>query len=107
MGYMKHHSIIVTTYDKDKITYARKRAIRDFGRLVTPIRESAINHWYSFAILPDCSKEGWAESNMFDDARGRFHGWLIKNRYEDGSSPFDAVEVWFDEENNSGSEVLN
>ncbi len=107
MSYFKHHSIIITSFKKDAIEKARIRAMKDFGKLVTPMRESAVNNWYSFAILPDCSKEGWGESNMFDNARDRMHGWLIKQRYEDGSSPYDAVEVWFDEEDRTGSKIIN
>lgn len=107
MGYFKHHSIIVTTFQRDSAIKARKRALQDFKGMVTPVKQSPVNDWYSFAILPDCSKEGWAQSNMYDEARGRFKGWLIKNRYEDGSSPYDAVEVWFDEEDRTKSEIIN
>jgi len=44
----------------------------------------------------------WPESNRYNEARGRFIGWLHKNAYEDGSNPFDWVEVWFDEEGKTG-----
>ena len=107
MGYMKHHSIIVTTYEEGKAKLARNRAIKDFKSLVTPIRKSLVNSWYSFAILPDGSKEGWSGSNMFDEARDRFNGWLRKNRYEDNSSPYDAVEVSMDEEGRTSSKIIN
>lgn len=107
MGYIKHHSIIISTYDKYLAVKARKRAIKDFGRLVTPLTKTTTNNWWSFAVLPDGSKEGWPESNMFDEARGRFYGWLIKNRYEDDSNPFDAVEVWFDEDGKTKSKIIS
>jgi hypothetical protein len=107
MGYIKHHSIIICTYDEDLAKKARQRAKRDFGNLVSPLRKTYINNWWSFAILPDGSKEGWPESNMFDEARDSFKGWIIKHRYEDDSNPYDAVEVWFDEEGKTMSKIFN
>lgn len=107
MGYIKHHAIIVTSYDRDEVVRARKRALQDFKGLTTPIKQSDINSWWSFAILPDGSKEGWAESNMFDGARDRFSGWVINQRYEDGSNSLDAVEVSFDEEGETKSKMIN
>jgi len=96
---MKHHAIIVTSFDKYLATKTHKRAKQLLGSLVTSLKMSTSNAYYSFAVLPDGSKEGWPESNMADDSRNTLWGFIRKQRYEDGSNVLEAVEVSFDEEN--------
>ena len=47
--------------------------------------------------LPDGSKEGWDTSNQGDDLRQRFIEELAKDNFNDGSSPWDWVEVGYGE----------
>ena len=102
MGYIKNHAIIVTSYDNEAVEKAHKEAIKLFGEIVSNIRPSAINDHSSFAILPDGSKEGWAESDNHDDLRKQFREWTKTLDFEDGSNPLKWVEVWFDEEDEKG-----
>jgi hypothetical protein len=54
-----------------------------------------INGYWSFAVFPDGSKEGWEASTEGDTGRAAFIAWLDAQRYSDGSSPFNWVEVQY------------
>jgi len=100
MGYMKHHSIIVTAWDEDKIKEAHNKAMELFdNKLISELVDGVTNSYKSFFIAPDGSKEGWTESIVYDGARGKFLNWLWKQNYDDGSNIFAWVIVSFDEEN--------
>lgn len=94
MGYMRHHAIVVTSFDKKKIAAAHKQAER-LGAHVSNVVEGAVNGYFSFLIAPDGSKEGWGESDDGDQQRESMKEWLCKQEFEDGSSVLDWVEVMF------------
>jgi len=94
MGYMRHHAIIVTSYNKEKIEKAHKKASTIFQTSITPITTEATNGYTSFLIAPDGSKEGWDDSNKGDEARRLFIKWIRMN-----SSSLDYVEVQFADDN--------
>jgi hypothetical protein len=48
-------------------------------------------------LIPDGSKEGWAESTQGDETRAKFIERLQLDRYDDGSSSWDWIEVGFGE----------
>lgn len=106
MGYIKNHSIIVTTYDEKAAKLAHKKAMVLFADITTELKPTPVNFSFSFAILPDGSKEGWPESNEYDRLRASFIDYLQSKRFEDGSSPFDAVLVSFDEEGKVSAENI-
>lgn len=90
MGYIKHHCIVVTSFDKEALQRARGKAI--LAKLpVSNIVISYINDYHSFFIAPDGSKEGWMESEEGELRRAKFIEWLKFQRYDDNSSPYD----WF------------
>jgi hypothetical protein len=92
MGYIRHHAIIVTCWSGESLGEARDAALR-LGCAVTNIPDEVVNGYVTFAIIPDGSKEGWAESDEGDTRRERFKDWLMVNLYEDGSSRYEWVEV--------------
>jgi hypothetical protein len=103
MGYMRHHAIIVTGM-MPEIEAAHRRAAEIFGPRnsilpnsipVTPITFKVINGFQSFSILPDGSKEGWAESTEGDEKRDEFVNFLKDINFPDGTSSLDWVEVQF------------
>jgi len=98
MGYMRHHTIIVSGLYGDCVDKAHKEAKEIFGDLVSEIVDSPINGVCSFFVAPDGSKEGWPESNDGDYNRFKFKIWLNKQRYEDDSSPLSWVEVFYGDE---------
>lgn len=110
MGTLKEHAIIVTGYYGDHIEEAHAIAeeIFDVGRffpfadaeatLVSPIIDSMVNSVRTFFVAPDGSKEGWSTSDTGDACREEFIKWLRKQRYDDGSSPLQWVEVQYGDE---------
>ena len=94
MGRMRHHAIIVTSWDRDCLDEARAKA-QGLFRYCSAITGSGMNGNMSFLVPPDGSKEGWAESDVGDAARKGFVAWMNEQRYEDESTPLDWVEVEF------------
>ena len=116
MGYERNHAIIVTGWQSEFIEEAHKLAeglflpsaiemspskhghVNDHPiGMVTPILCSPVNGRYSFAILPDGSKEGWDTSKNADAARKKFVDWLRKEKVADRCC--DWVEVMYGDEN--------
>src|SRR5262249_44412475 len=94
MGYMRHHAIVVASWKLGLLEAAHAKAESIF-KWVSPISPQMVNRFASFFIPPDGSKEGWDESNEGDVERDRFIEWLNTQRYEDGSTALDFVEVQF------------
>lgn len=95
MGTMQHHSIIVTS-QIDLIEKAHEVATGLMPH-VSPIIGGGANGQRSFAVLPDGSKEGWAESDVADDARAALIRWIDAQAYDDGSNSLSFVLVEFGE----------
>jgi hypothetical protein len=95
MGHTRHHAILITTFDKDAAIAAHQRAVDLCQDLVSEIRESAVNGYYSFAIFPDGSSESWPDSDKGDEQRAALKAWLESQRYEDHGSRYDWVEVQY------------
>lgn len=95
MGYIRHHSIVVTSWDDVKFNkiYIKARSI--FGSLVSDIIQSNINGYKSFFIAPDGSKEGWEESNTGDIKRNTFIKNIDKFKYCDGSNSIRYCELFY------------
>ena len=109
MGYMRHHAIVVTSWNSDAIAKAHAEATRvfnviaglpgdDLAECVSPVVGSAVNGYRSFFIAPDGSKEGWATSDVGDGARAEFVAWLDAQQYEDRSAYLNWVEVQYGDE---------
>lgn len=118
MGYIKHHAIIVVSWD-DKLLkkvhakakkifkekFAQDELVRNGEKLVSPIIDSIINSYQSFFIAPDGSKEGYNTSTLGNDARDEFIKYIKSLAYSDGSNAVNYTEVFFGEDNNE-SKVL-
>lgn len=76
MRYIRHHAIVVTTWDDKKIEVLRNNAIKIFGNLVTEVIKSNINGYNTFFIAPDGSKEGWEDSDIGDKNRSLFLSYI-------------------------------
>ena len=77
MGFIRHHAMIITDCDLEKI-----RDIHRFATLCslnpTSIMDSPVNGYRTFFIPPDGSKEGWEPSNEGDEERKRFKQFIRK-----------------------------
>ena len=100
MGYMRHHAVIVTSWDEKRIADAHLKARAIFEpQQVTVIVRGTVNHYESFMVGPDGSKEGWDDSDEGDRRREQFTRWLDSQRYEDGSTSLKWVEVQYGDDN--------
>lgn len=99
MGYIKHHAIIVSSWQESAIKLAHEKAIEIFKDQVSNVIKSNVNSTDSFFIAPDGSKEGWEESNRGDIRRDLFIKWIQEQANEDESNCIDFVEVFFGEDN--------
>lgn len=109
MGYMCHHSIVVTSCMDEQIQKAHKMILKlqpkmseklvvDGGNWVSPISPKTTNGYRSFFIAPDGSKEGWDGSNRGDSFREKVIKILDSFAYEDESTSLDYVEVQYADE---------
>jgi hypothetical protein len=113
MGYIVHHAIVVTGWgvhgheDYMQVIHAKCReylAAGDnglgteggFTTLLTPLASAMVNANYSFAILPDGSKDGWDTSDNMDKARDAIVDYLKSVNGKDGY--VDWCEVQFGDE---------
>ena len=99
MGYIAHDAVLVTVSSymtvrpgMPDVEAFRQSLPEEWRPLIIGPVQSVINGYVSFAFLPDGSKEGWGTSDQGDEYRQRFAD-LFSARYEDGSSPFDVVNV--------------
>ena len=94
MGYTRHHTIIVTGWNLERTEKIRDKIKKECTTLrPTKVHVSATEGYGTFFIGPDGSKEGWPDSDAGDNDRNIIINLLESTRFEDGSSPFDWVEI--------------
>lgn len=94
MGYMRHDAIVVTSWSAQWILDAYNQAI-DLGLQVLGPSEEVTNDYRSILICPDGSKEGWPESDTYNQLRLQYIDWLNSVKFSDGSSTLSWVAVSF------------
>ena len=94
MGYMRHHAIIVTSWDGELLRKAHKVAGELFEE-ISPVLEGYINSYHSFFVPPDGSKEGWEHSDDGDKRRDGLIAWLEGQRDEEQCTALEWVEVQY------------
>jgi len=98
MGTMRHHAIVVTSSDSLLVNQAQAMA-SVLGLVITEVVIST-NDYHSFCVLPDGSKEGWAESKKMDERRDALVEWMCYQQ-------LDWVEVQFaDEAEDGGTKIV-
>jgi hypothetical protein len=99
MGYIKHHAIIVSSWNREAIQRAHAEAVKIFGpKQISSIVSAVVNLQETFIIGPDGSSEYWSESEDGDQKRFDYICWMQNNSYEDGSSMIAWTEVVFKDE---------
>jgi hypothetical protein len=97
VSYIKHHAIVVTTRDGLIKNVAEKaRSLFPPKHILGP-SPTTMNTFQTLVIVPDGSNDNWPESNEGDALRAKFKRWLRSQCFEDGSNPYDWVEVSFSE----------
>lgn len=99
MGIVNHNTVIATTWDKKTFGAALEWCRRNLPehRYIWQDAEPALNGYRTLVLLPDGSKEGWSESDVGDAQRDTLIAALELDNYDDGSSPWEWVEVGFGE----------
>lgn len=100
MGVINHNAIVATTWSKDRANRLSLWISELDGReqgLFIRCDHSLANESYTFCLCPDGSKEGWEDSGAGDRLRDSFVSRLDADNYEDGTSPWNYVEVGFGE----------
>ena len=99
MGVENNNAVIATTWNKEEVERIKKWAdgLDDFEKGLFLFGDDKINGKATVVMVPDGSKEGWAESEAGDKLRAAFIKELIKADYDDGSNPWDYIEVGYGE----------
>ena len=111
MGYMRHHAIIVTGNSDDEELQKVRNRCDDINQAsgnpcqVSLIYPSKRNHYGTFFIAPDGSKEGWDVSDDGDLCRTQIIEYLDTLRFGDNSTSFKYVEVQYGDDDHE-SKVL-
>lgn len=101
MGYIKHHAIVVTSWNEKSIIAAQNEAQKIFGtEQVSSLVKGVVNSYMSFFIGPDGSKEGWPEDEDGDEKRTLFIDWIKQWDYEDGSNSLRYAELFYGDDKN-------
>lgn len=98
MGVENNNAVIATTWDRDEVARIKKwvdeltemKSLFLFGG-------EEINGKTTVVMVPDGSKEGWPESDAGYALRSMFISEIEKANYDDGSNPWDFVEVVYGE----------
>ena len=93
MGHTTHRAIVVTA-DETDCGKARKAA-QKLKLLCTSIADTHLNSVCSFLVAPSGSKSGWPDAEHHDRACEGFKEWLRSQRFDDGSSCYEWVEVQY------------
>ena len=99
MGVINHNAVIATTWSLEKADNLQEwiETLGDKRRLIIRAKETLVNGYHTFIVVPNGSKEGWEDSDNGDRLRERVIIRLSKDNYEDNSSPWNWVEVGFGE----------
>ena len=85
MRNIRHHALIITCNDRKLLESIRNKALELYkqhmeassgSNLVSEIKESIVNHYASFFIIPDGSKEGYDASDDGDVIREKLIAYI-------------------------------
>lgn len=99
MGVENHNAVLATTWNRKQ-----ESRIMDFIEALAPIDkrlfvwgDSLFNGFATVIMLPDGSKEGWEDSDYYDELRDKFIKQLEACKYSDGSNSWKWIEVGWGE----------
>lgn len=94
MGHVMHHTIVVTSWNEQLVAKAREEASR-LGLSCTGTVESPVNGYWTFCVVPDGSKSGWADDEQGDIDRSLFKAWMAAQVYPDGGNALEWFEACY------------
>lgn len=102
MGFIRHNTIVVTSWNSELIKQAAAFA-RSLDLQVLGPSALAMNHYRTLCIPSDGSKEGWPESNEADARRAKFREWLRTQVHKDDSSSLEWFEAAYGDDDEEAS----
>jgi hypothetical protein len=99
MGVENNECIIATTWDEQSVNHIKKwiKTLSDDEKSLFCFIPALVNHKTTIILAPDGSKKGWDIADRIEQLRDSFYNLLKSFNYEDGSNPFDFIEVGFGE----------
>jgi hypothetical protein len=91
MSRVKHTALMVTCDIKEVAHVAHNKAVELFGDLVTELKCSSINQYYTFAVTPCGSKYGWPEIELFTKSINEYFEWFESD--EKANTPFGEAYI--------------
>jgi len=99
MGIENNECVIATTWNNEAVE-SIKEWIESFHpnyQKLFAILPSLVNKKQTIVLAPDGSKKGWNTAKEGEKLRNMFIEKLKEYDYDDGSNPFDFVEVGYGE----------
>lgn len=104
MGVENNEVIIATTYSNDAVEQVKQwidslevdDPFHSYKQLFVFI-PAIVNQKTTVVYAPDGSKKGWGVANQSEQIRQQFKQFLDSFDYDDGSNPFDWVEIGYGE----------
>lgn len=99
MGAENNNAVLATTWNDKAVARIKEwiDAQPAEWRSLFAVVAAISNGKTTVVLCPDGSKEGWETSDVGDDLRRRFIAELAGDDYEDGSSPWEWVEIGYGE----------
>ena len=99
MGVENNECVLATTWDAKAITKVKEwvGTLSESEQSLFAFVPALSNKKETVILAPDGSKKGWPEAAHGENLRSLFIDLLKIFDYEDGSSPFDWVEVGYGE----------
>jgi hypothetical protein len=99
MGVENNECVIATTWDDESIAKVRGwiNDLPEQQQKLFVFVPALVNGKTTIFLAPDGSKKGWDIANETEKLRNSFVSLLESFAYEDGSNPFDFVEVGYGE----------
>lgn len=99
MGIKNNECVIATTWDEKAVEDMRTwiSKLPDDQQRLFAVIPSLVNGKQTIFLAPDGSKKGWDEAERGETLRNQFIEQLETFDYDDGSNPFDFVEVGYGE----------
>ena len=99
MGIINHNAVVATTWNENEVLRIKEwvKSLDEKTQAAFLFGPRVVNGYATVILVPDGSKEGWDESTKGDVLRSRFTSKLEESNHNDGSSPWDYVEIGYGE----------
>lgn len=99
MGVENNECVIATTWNDGAMSEVKERVLtlsKEEQSLFAFV-PSIVNSKETLLLAPTGSKKGWSTDKEGEALRNKLISWMTEFEYDDGSSPFDWVEVSYGE----------